>query len=255
MSDIPKEFTANYYNMSYFVTVNGKKFKREDGTECSWSYANPEGEWYGCAPICKVWKEIFSLSGNSKSLDVGCGRGTFVTYLRDIGIRAEGFDFSGWAVQNPYKRCNRDWLKNFDATLKWPYQDNSFDLVTVLDLFEHIYDVDIDFVIEEMFRVSRKFIFLQIATIGGGSGSMIHNGSYILQRGQEVPLRLQGMAVAGHVTVQTKDWWIDRLRKNMDNSNTFRHRNDLVNEFVKKVPSDVISNWTKNTLLVLERIR
>lgn len=254
MSDIPNEFTANYYNITYYVTLNGKKFRREDGTECGWSYANEFGEWYGCRPITEVWKNIFGLSGNSKTLDVGCGRGTFIAYLVDLGINAEGFDFSEFAVNNLYPRCPKERVRRFDATLKWPYQDDSFDLVTVLDLFEHIYDVDIDFVIEEMFRVSRKFIFLQIATIGGGSGSGIHDGSYILKRGQEVPLRLQGMAVAGHVTVQTKEFWINRLRKNMDNDNTFRFRNDLVGEFIKSVPKEVIANWVKNTLIIMEKL-
>lgn len=246
------DFTAGYYNIDYFVTLNGKKFKREDGSECAWSYANPEGEWHGCGPICKAWKEIFNPVN---SLDAGCGRGTFVTYERDIGINAEGFDFSGWAVQNPYIRCKKEWLRNFDATLKWPYQDSSFDLVTVLDMFEHIYETDIDFVIDEMFRVGKKYIFLQIAGISGGSGAMIHDNCYILKRGEKIPVRLEGMAVAGHVLIQTKEWWINRLTRGIEKSGgKWRFREDLVQEFIKMTPENVISNWTKNILLVLERV-
>jgi SAM-dependent methyltransferase len=244
------DFDSSYYNIDYFVTLNGKKF-RKDGTECGWGYSNIEGEWLGCQPIVKVWKEIFNPIN---SLDVGCGRGTFVTYERDIGIDAVGFDFSGWAVQNPYKRCKKEWLRNFDATLEWPYLDKSFDLVTALDIFEHIYSEDIDKVVKELFRVSGKWVFLQIATIGGGSGSGIHDVGYILKRGEKIPVDLEKNAVAGHVTICDKPFWIEKLGKKMDDNNKFIFRDDLVQEFIKKTPADVVSNWVKNTLIILERV-
>lgn len=245
-SGIPKNFTADYYNEDYFVTSDGKKFKRTDGTTGAWSYANPEGEWHGCRPIVEAWKSMFHPKN---SLDVGCGRGTFLTYERDIGIEAEGFDFSSWSVKNHYPRCDEKWIKNYDATKPWPYPDNSFDLVTVLDLMEHIYEDHIDFVINEMYRVAKKYIFLQIATIGGGSGSGIHERGYTLKRGEQVPVELQGCAVAGHVTVLTEGFWIQRLKRD-----GWIVRRNLVEEFCRIVPKDVIANWVLNTILVLEKV-
>lgn len=247
MGHIPKNFTADYYDKDYFVTSNGKTFKKADGTIGAWSYANPTGEWLGCQPIVAAWKSIFNPRN---ALDVGCGRGTFISYERDIGIKAEGFDFSGWSINNHYPRCEKKWIKNCDATKPWPYPDKSFDLVTVLDLMEHIYIDDIDFVINEMYRIAKKWIFVQIATVGGGSGSCLHDSGYILRRGEKVPIELEGMAVAGHVTVQDRQFWVNKL----NNMNKFRLRDDMILEFIKKVPSDVISNWVKNTLLILERI-
>lgn len=249
--EIPKNFTADYYDEDYFVTSNGKKFKRSDGTTGAWSYANPQGEWHGCRPIVEAWKSMFNPKN---SLDVGCGRGTFITYERDIGIEAEGFDFSGWSVKNHYPRCNKKWIKNYDATKPWPYPDSNYDLTTALDIFEHIYSDKISDVISEMYRVSKKWIFLQIAGINGGSGAMVHDDCYILRRGEKIPVKLEGMAVAGHVTVQTKEWWVDKLGKNMNDNNKFTFRNDLIEKFVKLVPSDVISNWTKNIIIILERV-
>ena len=248
-------FNSQYYNIDYFITLNGKKFKREDGTECSWSYANPEGEWQGCRPITEVWKNIFGLVGSSKVLDVGCGRGTFIAYLVDLGINAEGFDFSEFSVSNPYPKCPKERIKRHDATIRWPYNDRTFDLVIALDIFEHLFLDDIDKVINEMFRVSGKWIFLQIATVGGGSGSGIHDLGYILKRGEKIPVRLEGCAVAGHVTVCNKQFWVDRLGKNMNNANTFRFRNDLVSIFIESVPKEVITNWVKNTLIIMERVK
>lgn len=248
MSSIPKNFTSDYYNEDYFVTSNGKKFKKTDGTTGAWSYANPEGEWQGCRPIVEAWKHIFNPKN---SLDVGCGRGTFLAYERDIGIKAEGFDFSGWSVDHHYHRCDKRWIRNYDATKPWPYPYKSFDLVTILDLMEHIYKDDIDFVINEMYRVAKKYIFLQIATCGSG-GLQGDGAGYILKKGEKVPIELEGMAVAGHVTIQTRQFWIDMLTKGKENN--WKIRDDLVLQFISKVPNDVISNWLKNTILVLEKI-
>lgn len=258
-TDIQNRFDSSYYDEKYFSDPKGKQFRRSDGSTANWGYQNPTGEWLGCKPIAEAWKDIFRLgkcntdSGLCKVLDVGCGRGQFVTYLRDVGIEAWGFDYSSWAIQNPYPRCNKGWIRTHDATQTWPYGDNAFDLIIALDLFEHLYIDDIDLTIREMFRTTKKYIFLQIATIGGGSGSGLHDSGYILRKGEKVPVELEGMAVAGHVTVQDRQFWTDKL-KNVDNNNKFRFRDDIVLEFIKKVPSDVISNWVKNTLLILERI-
>lgn len=265
-SDIPKDgnFTADYYDTSYFVVVNGKKFKMTDGSEGGWSYSNPTGEWLGCGPIVGAWKDLFKLDKDSKVLDVGCGRGTFIGYLCELQINAIGFDFSDFAVNNPYSRCNKERIIKMDATLPWIYGDKSFDLVIVLDLMEHLYLEDIDKVIDEMYRVARKWVFLQIATVpGGGSGSGIHDIGYMLKRGEKVPIELEGMTVAGHVTVQTKEFWIDRLMNKVgkgekdgiiEKRKGWKLRDDLVGEFVKKVPADVIDNWIKNTMIILEKV-
>lgn len=263
-TDIPKTFDQKYYDNHYFSDLQGKKFRSADGSEQRWGYKNPTGEWLGCGPIVQVWKDIFNLSrrntehGMCKVLDVGCGRGQFVTYLRDINVEAWGFDFSEWAIENRYPRCEKGWIRVHDATRRWPYGDREFDLVTTLDFFEHIYIEDIDFILKEMYRVSKKWIFLQIATIGGGSSGNIHENGYIIKKGENIPVELEGMAVAGHVTVQSRDFWIkklnDRALKHKGKNNRWVFREDLVQEFIRRTPSDVISNWTKNLLLVLEKI-
>lgn len=239
------EFDSTYYNSDYFAVKDGKKFKRPDGTSGAWSYANPDGEWLGCEPVVKAWKEIFNCKN---MLDIGAGRGTFCAYARNIGIEAYGFDFSEWVVTHLYPKCDSSWIACKDATKDWGYPDNSFDLITVLDLMEHLYVEDIDKVVDRLYKTSRKYVFLQIATVGGMSGSGIHESGYILKRGQDVPVELEACAVAGHVTVQTRDFWVEKLKRN-----GWIFRDDLVVEFIKKVPIEVIANWVKNTLLILEK--
>jgi len=245
-------FDSSYYNEDYFKTPNGKKYHKSDGTVGAWSYANPTGEWHGCGPIAKAWKNIFALNDKSLVLDVGCGRGTFISYLRNAGIQTYGFDFSPWAITNPHPKCHKDWIRVHDATTQFPYGDSSFNVVICLDLMEHMYVDDIDKVINEIYRVSNKWIFLQIATVGGGSGGGIHENGYILNKGGIVPKELEGCAVAGHVTVQPKQFWINKLIYNREDK--WRMREDKVSEFISKVPSDIISNWIKNTIIILEKI-
>lgn len=242
------KFDSNYYNEDYFKTPEGKKYTKSDGKIGAWSYANPTGDWHGCIPIVKIWKEIFNLSDKSFVLDVGCGRGTFISYLRDIGIPTYGFDFSEWAVANPHPKCHKDWIKVHDATKEFPYSGSPFDLTICLDLMEHMYIDDVDKVINEIYRISNKWIFLQIATINSDTNE---NG-YILKKGDTVPKELEGMAVAGHVTVQNRQFWINKLMNGKENK--WKLREDKVTEFVNKTPNNVIANWIKNTIIILEKV-
>jgi hypothetical protein len=167
--------------------------------------------------------------------------------MRDAGIEAYGFDFSEYAINNPYPRCKREWLKLHDGTKRWPYDDKSFDLVIMLDAYEHLYLDDIPFVVNEMYRVARKWVFLQIAIVGGGSGYARYEKGYILKKGEPVPLELEGNIVAGHVTVQPASFWYEVF----DRDNVF-FRRDLVEYFKTLVPSKVIKNWLENLICIIE---
>jgi len=232
------EFTQAYYDANYFASRTGKLFVSRGKPEY-WGYKNPDGEYFGAPPIAKAWKTVFEPK---RVLDVGCGRGTFVAYLRDWGVEAHGFDYSEWAVGHLYGRCRPEWVRVHDATEPWPYPDSSFDLVTALDFFEHIYEEDLEFVIGELLRVSRRWIFLQMATVDG-----VTERGYALRRGERIPFE-DGRTWAGHVTVQTPAYWMERFDRD-----PLSIRRDLVNWFCSLVPKDVLSNWAKNTMLVYER--
>ena len=252
MSDIPKNgFTSEWYDEEYFAGLKGgKKYRKPNGTIGKWSYFNPSGELKVAELIAKAWKTMFNPRN---ALDVGSGRGTFVAYMRNAGIEAYGFDFSEWAVgEGRYKRCKPEWLILHDATKPWPWNDRSFDLVTALDFFEHIYIDDLDFVIKEMFRVANKWIFLQIAVVGGGSGAGIHDKGFIIRRGEKIPRELEGAVVAGHVTVQPAEWWRNKLME--IGGDEWMFRRDMENWFFALVPEAYVPNWSKNSVMVLERI-
>ena len=240
MSLPEKEFTQQYYDYQYFADPQGKSFDQGTGTIEHWGYKNPEGEFLGAKDITQAWKTMFNPK---KMLDIGCGRGVFLTYARDVGIEAEGFDYSLWGINNPYPRCKKEWLKVHDATQLWPYADQSFDLVTSLDFYEHIYEPDLPFVISEMFRVSKKWIFLQIATVDG-----VKEKGYVLKKGEPIPWE-DGRTWAGHCTVMSPEFWIEKFEHD-----EWMLRRDMVNWFCSLVDKNIIRNWLLNSIIVFSRI-
>lgn len=248
MSRIPESFDGSYYDKDYFQTPKGKKFRRADGTIDAWSYANPTGESSGCNQVVGAWKKMFQPK---TMLDIGCGRGTLVAYARDVGIEAYGFDFSEWGLSNEgrYPRCKPEWVKVHNATNPFPYPSGSFDLVTALDLLEHIYLPDVPKVIDEIYRVSKKWVFLQTAVAGSGGLQGRDETGYILEKGKPVPMELEGCAVAGHVTLRKEAWWYDMLERD-----DWMPRKDMVQYFIGLVDSGIIHNWLLNSMIIMERI-
>jgi SAM-dependent methyltransferase len=70
-------------------------------------------------------------------LDVGCGTGTMLSYLADYG-KAQGVDIDEEAIGYCRERGLTDVRLGSAETL--PFEDGSFDLVTALDVVEHLDD-------------------------------------------------------------------------------------------------------------------
>jgi hypothetical protein len=102
---------------------------------------------------------------------------------------------------------------------------------------------------DEMFRVSKKWVFLQIAVSGSGGLQGRSDKGYAFAKGQKIPIELEGCAVAGHVTIvnaETWEQWLDH--------DDWLIRRDLVNYFISLVDPSIIRNWLLNMMLVYERI-
>lgn len=82
---------------------------------------------------------FLSPNKNLKILDVGCGTGYNIIALRKFG-QVYGVDIAEEAISF----CKKRGLKNTFLIKKdqFPFPDNSFDLITCLDVLEHIYRDD-----------------------------------------------------------------------------------------------------------------
>jgi len=107
---------------------------------------------------------------------------------------------------------------------------------------EHVYEPDVDAVLSEMYRVTKKYAFLLVATIQNNEG-------IILERGKPVPEQWEGCCVAGHVIIKEKKWWME----NKFSKFNWVERKDLLLDFCDLVEEEVLSNWMQNTMLIMEK--
>jgi len=113
-------------------------------------------------------------------VDVGCGHNEFCQMLRQkLPIAAVGVDCS---CPSADIQADADNL---------PFEDESFDLLTSFDMLEHIPPDEIDKVLSEFKRVSKRFL-LQISL-------------------RQAPSRIDGEIL--HPIVKPADWWMKKLEE------------------------------------------
>ena len=163
-------------------------------------------------------------------------------YAQEKGIDVVGFDFSDFATKEGlFSKCKQGTLIQHDANKRWPYKTGEFDFTICLDLIEHIYEEDIDFVLNELFRTNSKYIFLQIATT--------NNLEYSLLKGQEIPEEIKSSTLTGHVHMRHKEWWIKKLDRK-----GWKINEKLLKDFFDYVGPILTDDcaWKTNLVLVLE---
>lgn len=93
-------------------------------------------------------------------LDVGCGNGLFLNYIQekhnDRGIKLCGVDTSGTALK--YVKTQRQQADL--STL--PFEDGSFDLVSALEVVEHLSVDEYNNGLKEILRVAKKYILVSV---------------------------------------------------------------------------------------------
>jgi ubiquinone/menaquinone biosynthesis C-methylase UbiE len=148
-----------------------------------WSRADRWGS-HSFAEAAPVAEQILALCGKEPLLDVGFGMGLLVTTLLELGVDAQGVDVARRAVSE----ANRAAPGRFSlgSILDLPFPDGSFPTVVSTDCLEHIAESDVPQAIAELSRVTRRHLFLRLAT---------------------TPDRERRW----HLTVHPRDWWEAQL--------------------------------------------
>jgi SAM-dependent methyltransferase len=109
-------------------------------------------------------------------LDVGCGTGYGVKALWSLKFTASGVDISPSAIatakqryvdpkEKSHPQCVlHNCFLNGNVARQIPFPTNSVDAILSAGLLEHVEAKDVDRAIGELTRVSRKYLFLQIAS-------------------------------------------------------------------------------------------
>lgn len=101
---------------------------------------------------------VLGLISDGSVLDIGCGDGLLLEYLKKAGLQGIGVDVSSVAIDI----CKERGLdcRVADITNRLPFDDNSFDNVVLTDVLEHIFQpMEL---LREAHRVCRGYIFISV---------------------------------------------------------------------------------------------
>lgn len=91
-------------------------------------------------------------------LDVGCATGPLVMAFKLFQIRSAGVDLSEWATSHP---CFPGIELKCASSAEIPYGDKEFELVTCLDMLEHLPSLEIvEKTVSELCRCSGQYVWI-----------------------------------------------------------------------------------------------
>ena len=151
------------------------------------AYKNPQ--YHMGLPRQAAWVgwlyEQKSLYGYDSVLDVACGRG------ESLGIAAKLGFTTVHGMEVVPELCQHPLVGRIEGIHKLPAQDNSYDIVSCQDAFEHILEEDVVPGIRELCRVARHKVFTSVAW-------------FDCQCGKSMDMEL-------HITRHELPWWMERF--------------------------------------------
>lgn len=94
-------------------------------------------------------------------LDVGTGNGAFLKYLEDFGVRQ--FKLVGLEAAMMPIRLKVCWSQICRGSITGaPFSDRSFDLVSALEVFEHLPYGDFELGLKELQRIAGRYILISV---------------------------------------------------------------------------------------------
>lgn len=126
-----------------------KIFCKQKGVQSCWHYL----KFFGVKK--RIPPETQTL------LDVGCGPGTFLGNFMDDSIQAVGFDISSSQISYATNKYGKENLTFIAGEGDLPFSSASFDVITCIELIEHLDNQEIEKLLKECHRVLKpggKFI-------------------------------------------------------------------------------------------------
>ena len=119
-------------------------------------------------------------------LEIGCGYGLCVDFLREEGFEAIGIESSDYIINTVHR--GKDYIYKVKG-INMPFRDRDFDIVFSTDLLEHIHPYEVDKALQEQIRLSSGLIV-----------AMICFPEYHIHRNDRY-----------HLSLRHKEWWITKF--------------------------------------------
>lgn len=104
-----------------------------------------------------------ALKGKERVLDYGCGRGELVYHCARTGCEVTGIDVSRAAIQMAQETIaplSRDLKQKIElraaSVEELELVDRAYDVIFMIDVFEHLYDGELDILIPKFYRALKK---------------------------------------------------------------------------------------------------
>jgi len=139
-----KPIAAETYSKEYFTSVCFQEFEKSAGKKL------PER--------LRKSLEIGEVKEKEMILDIGCGRGELVMNSAAKGAKAIGIDYAIEALKLARKGIEKNRVEKNALVLqadakKLPFQNNSFTMVFLIDIVEHLHPWEVDELMQEVQRV------------------------------------------------------------------------------------------------------
>ncbi len=177
-----KKPSEEYFkNINFYKEIHKKGYQSKKG-----HFVNNIDAYHGGSTreFAKVIKRIIQDNKIENMLDYGCGKGFF-------------YDNSFYIKEEKIKPLKKLWDIEIDlydpCYEKYSHLSSkkNYDLVISIDVLEHIPRQDIDWVLNRIFSISKKYVFLNVACYY--ANALLPNGSN------------------AHINVNNKDWWFDKI--------------------------------------------
>jgi SAM-dependent methyltransferase len=163
-----------------------------------------------------------------RTLDVGCATGFVVEALRELGVDAQGCDASPFAVAHAAPGA-LGYVRLGDPLRGLPYDEGVFDLVSALEVLEHLPPPRVPEALGELRRVCGGVVYATIPSFGpsesGPDGHLV--GKVRPERlahyqslgpdydgpvaSADLAVDTEGSPVEGHLTIASYRWWAARF--------------------------------------------
>ena len=185
-----KNYPSKEYfkNLNYYKDMHKYGYHLIDGRKRDSKDAYDGKSTLAFAPIIK---EIIKKENINNMIDYGCGKGNFYSKSFDLEGKLIPPLRKFWDIEiKLYDPCYEKYSK-FE-------KDETFDLLICIDVLEHIPESDIEWILDRFFKISKKYIFINVAC---------YEAIALLPDGENA-----------HINIQKPIWWLNKLEKYQKNN-------------------------------------
>jgi len=185
-----KNYPSKEYfkNLNYYKDMHKYGYHLIDGRKRDSKDAYDGKSTLAFAPIIK---EIIKKENINNMIDYGCGKGNFYSKSFDLEGKLIPPLRKFWDIEiKLYDPCYEKYSK-FE-------KDETFDLLICIDVLEHIPESDIEWILDRFFKISKKYIFINVAC---------YEAIALLPDGENA-----------HINIQKPIWWLNKLEKFLKNN-------------------------------------